>query len=121
MQPVNGQYLGTERDGRWWRRDSSPGFFGRGNGRIGSDERGVWYHKLLAADPFYLPWERIQSIDTSTWHAGRWAWGLPIVRVAWRVAQGSLTSGFVIGCRTQDGEAALRELRYEWSGRRGAD
>ena len=117
MEPVDGLYLGTERGGRWWRRYTAPGFLARGNGRMWSDVRGLWFHKLLSRSPLHIPWERIESIDVTAWHAGRWAWGLPIVRVAWRESGEALASGFLVGSRRQDGEAALQRVRSEWSER----
>jgi hypothetical protein len=96
MQKRQGHYLGTEVEGRWWRRYTQAPFFSRGNGTYWYDERAFYFCRYLTRTPLELLLERIQEIRVGRWHAGRWAWGAPIVKLVWVNDGMSLISGFVL-------------------------
>ena len=110
MQKHQGHYLGTVVEGQWWRRYTRPPFFARGNGTYWYDDRAFYFQRYLARDPLELSFERIAEIQTGRWHAGRWAWGAPIVKLIWEGDGLSLSSGFVLSrseSQTRQGIQAL--------------
>ncbi len=110
-------HVGTEMGGRWWRRYGRGGFFARGNGRMWTDPQGLYFHRYLTAQPMLIPWTQVRSIESGVFHAGRWAWGLPITKVFWQSEGAELGSGFLIsGPRLAQGEP-LRTLRRELAAR----
>ena len=51
-----GNYLGTEVDGRWWRRYRAPTFFARGNGELWLDEDGLHFLRRMTKTPLSISW-----------------------------------------------------------------
>lgn len=91
-----GHYLGTEIGGKWWKRYRGEGFFARGNGEWWLDEEFIYFRRYLTKQPLQIPRREIISIRTGTWHAGRWAGGMPILKILWRQNDLRLSSGFVV-------------------------
>jgi len=67
-QTKAGLHLGTEAEGCWWRRYPGGGFLARGNGRMWTDERGVYFHRYLTAEPLHITWSLVHSIQRGTCH-----------------------------------------------------
>ena len=92
-----GNYFGTERAGKWWRRYRAPGFFARGNGDFAMDARGITFQRKLITEPVVIAWDEMAAADLAKWHAGRWAMGRPILRVRFRRDGEDLVAGFYLG------------------------
>jgi hypothetical protein len=84
MRAKAGWHVGTEMGGRWWRRYADRAFSIRGFGHLWSDKRGLYFHRWLTGEPPSLSDSQLESIASGAFHAGRWAWGLPIFKVRWR-------------------------------------
>ena len=78
-----GHYLGTEVDGKWWRRYRGAGFFARGNGRYWADSEAFRFLRYLTRTPLEIPFVRVTTVETGTRHAGRWCMGIPVVKIVW--------------------------------------
>lgn len=91
-----GAYLGTEINGKWWRRFRKAGFFARGNGEYWLDDTGLFFHRLLTRDPLHIPLEAMDSLKIGKWHGGRWLLGHPVLKVLWSFQGERLSSGFSI-------------------------
>jgi hypothetical protein len=109
MEKQRGHYLGTEIEGKWWRRYMRDGFFARGNGEYWYDERAFYFRRYLTRDPLVIPFRRVSEVQVGRWHAGRWAWGTLIVKLIWKKDDLSLSSGFVLS----RGESQTRQLLIE--------
>jgi hypothetical protein len=91
-----GHYLGTEVNGRWWRRFTKEGFFARGNGEYWYDNKAFYFHKYLTKNPISIPFNKVLEIKTGKWHGGRWCMGIPVIKIIWKKDDLMLSSGFVI-------------------------
>ena len=49
----------------------------------------------------------MEQVKVGSRHAGKWVWGLPIVKVVWSQDRLRLSSGFVAGAATSTKEANL--------------
>lgn len=92
-ETLSGHYLGTEIEGRRYRRDR---LFARGNGRYWFDEDHLCFRRYLTRQPIVIPLARVQRVEIGTWHAGRWAAGIPIVKLVWLHEDHTLVSGFLL-------------------------
>ena len=103
-------YLGTELDGKWWRRYRAPGYFARGNGTYAFEDGAMRFHRHLTTEATVVPVSAITGVTTGTWHAGTWLAGKPVVKVAWIGPGGeALSSGFGFADRAS-AEAFAAEL-----------
>jgi hypothetical protein len=91
-----GHYLGTEIGGKWWRMYRGEGFFVRGNGEWWFDEEWFYFRRYLTKQPLKVPRDRIISIKTGNWHAGKWVGGMRILKIMWQHKNLRLSSGFVV-------------------------
>ena len=91
-----GNYFGTEVDGKWWRRYRGAGFFARGNGELWIDEEGLHFCKTLTASPLTISWDEITAVRLAKWHAGRSALGRPVLKVEFQRDGRDLTAGFYL-------------------------
>lgn len=96
MQKRRGHYLGTEVEGKWWRRYAKPPFFARGSGTYWYDDQAFYFERYLTQVPLEFALERLDEVQVGRWHCGRWAWGMPIVKLIWVDDGLSLSSGFVL-------------------------
>jgi hypothetical protein len=106
-----GHYVGTEVDGRWWRRYRRRGFFARGNGTYWADSEAFRFLRYLTRTPLAIPFPRVSAIETGTRHAGRWLMGVPIVKIVWEDDGRRLSSGFVVSRDPLEIENVVAELR----------
>jgi hypothetical protein len=111
MDRRRGRYLGTEIDGKWWKRYMKDGLMMRGNGVHWYDRSTFWFLRYLSQDPIAIPFEKMTGVRVGTWHAGRWALGLPIIKFVWENQGQSLTSGFVLAYESQEALRILEELK----------
>ncbi|MBD3368532.1 MAG: hypothetical protein GF405_10255 [Candidatus Eisenbacteria bacterium] len=91
-----GAYIGTTIRDAWWRRYRRSGFLARGSGRYWLDGRGFHFLRALTKRPLLIPASAIVRTSTSSWHAGRWGGGIPILRIHWERDGVELISGFVV-------------------------
>lgn len=103
-------YVGTELNGKWWKRYRRDGFFVRGNGTYALEDDAFTFKRLLLKEPLRIPYSAITGVGQGTWHAGKWLAGRPIVKIDWTGPDGSaLSSGF--GFATQEmAERLTRQL-----------
>jgi hypothetical protein len=112
-----GSYLGTEVDGKWWRRYRGTGFFARGNGELWTDEAGLHFRKALTRAPLSIAWDEMTAVRLGKWHCGRSGHGRPLLKVDFGRDGKSLTAGFDLGGDRQEMEQFAEELRGELSSR----
>lgn len=110
-----GLYVGTEIDGRWWKRYRAPGFFARGNGSYWFAEGELRFDRALTKELTRIPLAKVTEVTVGTWHAGKWLAGKPIVKVGWEADGEQLSSGFGFADR-QSADAFVAELRLRRSG-----
>lgn len=96
MEKRPGSYLGTEIEGKWWKRYRKDGFFARGNGEWWVDGGALYFLRSLTRDPLVIPFDRVTEVKIGTWHAGRWILGRPIFKVLWSREGLILSSGFYL-------------------------
>jgi hypothetical protein len=106
-----GHYVGTELDGKWWRRYRGRGFFARGNGRYWTDSEAFRFLRYLTRTPLEIPFARVSAVETGTRHAGRWCMGAPIVKIVWEEDGHRLSSGFVVSREQAGVDNVVLEMR----------
>lgn len=108
-----GHYVGTTVDGKWWKRYRGRNFFARGNGEYELDAgRGeLRFRRYLTREPIVLPLDRLEDVTVSTWHAGKWCFGRPVVVLHWREEARTLSSGFLFAASDHGGALALLRER----------
>ena len=111
-----GNYLGTEIDGKWWRRYRSKGFFARGNGEFTMDEDGIHFLRLMTKDPLTIPWTEIRSATLGKSHAGRWMLGRPILKVGFQRDGSDLVAGFYLAKDWTPMEQLAADLQAKLAG-----
>jgi hypothetical protein len=104
-----GAYLGTEIDGKWWRRYRKEGFFCRGSGEWWIEEGHFCCRRWLTTEPLRIELDRVREIKIGTSHAGRWLCGRPVLKLLWEKDGRRLGSGFYM---SKD-RAAVEALRAE--------
>jgi hypothetical protein len=83
MQARTSRNVGTDVGGRWWDRTTRGGLLVLGNGRMWTDEQGLFFHRDLTGKPLFIARSSVESIESTTFRSGSWARGLPITKVAW--------------------------------------
>ena len=112
-----GNYFGTEIDGKWWKRYRAPAFFARGNGEFWMDEKGIHFQKLLTKTPLTIRWSEASGASLGKSHAGRWALGRPILKIAFRREGENLSAGFYLSSDWSEMEAFASDLDRRIKGR----
>ena len=112
-----GHYLGTEIDGKWWKRYRRNKFFARGNGRYWLEQDRFCFHRTLTRSPICIPFDRIEKIRIGKWHAGRWCAGLPVLKILWSEEEQRLSSGFVVSRNRIESDNLKTELERRMGGR----
>ena len=108
-----GHYLGTEIDGKWWRRYSSDGFLARGIGEFWIDASALFFQRYLTEIPIVISFSDVLNVKVGKWHSGRWAGGAPVVKIVWKKADKHLSSGFVFSRDAQDTDVLVQEIRSQ--------
>jgi len=111
MEKRRGLYLGTEMDGKWWKRYTQGGFFAGGNGEYWYDDDAFYFLRDLTRDPIVIPFDTVCGFKTGTWHSGRWASGNLIIKLLWAHQGQSLSSGFVLSHQKAEALRLLDEIR----------
>ena len=106
-----GQYLGTEIDEKWWRRYSMDGLLARGNGEYWIDASAFSFQRYLTNTPIVISFRDVLCVKMGKWHSGRWAFGVPVVKIVWRKGESRLSSGFVFTRDMQETEALVQRIR----------
>jgi len=102
MQTHKGLYLGTEINGKWWKRCISHGLFMKGNGEWWLDAKGFYFRRYLTKNPIFIAFKEICGIRIGRWHSGKWPLGNAVVKVDWKKEGAMLSSGFVISSDPKD-------------------
>jgi hypothetical protein len=102
MQKQKGHYLGTEINEKWYRRYTKDGLLARGNGEYWLDEQGFYFLRYLTKEPIFIPFDKIIEIKIGKWHSGRWAYGIPILKIIWQKDSQKLSSGFIVSKHKED-------------------
>ena len=108
---TKGVYLGTEIDGKWWKRYRRDGFFARGNGVYWVDGLGFNFLRYLTRKPLTVPFSAVTGVRTGDSHAGRWLMGRRALKLDWSREGSLLSSGFVVSGRNEETEALASYLR----------
>ena len=101
MEPRRGAYVGTERDGRWWKRALGDGLFVRGLGSYAIDDLGFVFRRIGVQREIVIPFAKMRAVRIGRWHAGRWGARQPIIKIDWEQDGRDLSSGFVIPDRAE--------------------
>ncbi len=91
-----GLYLGTEIEEKWWKRYKKDKFSARGNGNYWNDDQAFYFLKYFTKEPITIPFKNIIEFKTGKWHAGKWCFGYPILKIIWLKEDVKLSSGFLI-------------------------
>jgi hypothetical protein len=105
-----GSYLGTEIDGKWWKRYKEHHFFARGLGEWRFTDQGFSFQRALTRAPLIIPYHLVTTIGTGTWHAGQWLMGRTLVKVYWSQEGLSLCSGFFVSRLNEETQRFALEL-----------
>ena len=105
-----GAYIGTTVGDVWWRRYRRDGFLARGNGRYWLDGDGFHFLRALTKTPLLIPSGAVTRTSMSGWHAGRWAAGIPILRIHWTRDGAELLSGFAVSRDPHDIASLCRDI-----------
>lgn len=97
MTEGEGHYLGTEIDGKWYRRFMAPGFFARGKGRWRIADGGLYFKRIMLREELCIPFPAVTGVRRGAWHSGQWLIRKVVVKVDWRHEGQDLCSGFVFG------------------------
>lgn len=106
-----GHYLGTEIDEKWWRRYSMEGFLARGIGEFWIDSSALYFRRYLTDAPIVIALGDVLDIKVGKWHSGRWAGGVPVVKILWKKSDNRLSSGFVFSRDAGATETLIQEIR----------
>ena len=115
MDKRRGRYLGTEIDEKWWKRYANDGLFIGGNGEYWYDDEAFYFSRFLIREQIVIPFDKVISLKTGTWHSGKWAWGNLVIKFLWSHQGQSLSSGFVLSYRKDEGLRLLEEIRQRIS------
>ena len=115
MNKRRGRHLGTEIDGKWWKRYTKDRLFAGGNGEYWYDDEAFYFLRYLTRDPIALPFDKIRGLKVGTWHCGRWAWGNLIVKLLWIHRGQSLSSGFILSYKKPEALRLVDEIRQRVS------
>ncbi len=98
MDRNKGLYLGTEINKKWWRRYAQDKLLMRGNGEFWHDEKGFYFLRYLTKEPIFIPFDKMLEISLGgDCHSGKWAWGMPILKIIWKKDEDVLlSSGFFV-------------------------
>ena len=106
-----GHYLGTEIDGKWWRRYSRDGFLARGNGEFQVDARTLQFRRYFIKTLIVIPLSDVRDVKLGKWHSGRWAGGAPVVKILWTKGDTLLCSGFVFSRDAREIDVLVRKIQ----------
>jgi len=111
IEKRRGHYLGTEIDGRWWRRYRKDGLLARGLGKYWIENSFLYFHRHLTVTPISIALDEVSEIKIGKWHSGSWAGGKPVVKIAWEKDNRKLCSGFVLYPNKQETELLVEKIR----------
>ena len=103
--------MGTEIDGKWWKRYKKDGFFARGNGQYGYNDKAFYFHKYLAKEPIVIPFKDMIGFEIGNWHAGKWGAGHPVLKIIWQKDTLTLSSGFLLSKNREKIEKMISEFK----------
>jgi len=113
MECERGHYLGTEIDGKWYKRYRHDGLFARGLGDCWIDCDVLRFLRYLTRTPLTIPLRRVHAVELGKWHAGRWVGTKRAIKLIWERDGKQLSSGFVFTRTAPEAvrrAGALREL-----------
>lgn len=110
-EKMKGSYLGTEIDGKWWKRCVGYGLLARGSGTWGFEDECFFFLRYLTQKPIRIPFKSIRELKTGKWHSGRWCFGYPVMKIIWDKEGVILSSGFLVSKNIDDVSELMAELR----------
>ena len=119
QKTTRAHYLGTEIDGKWWRRYSEDGLLARGIGECWVDSTALFFRRYLTTAPIVIPLHDVIDIEVGRWHSDRWAGGAPVTKIVWKKEDKRLSSGFVFSRDARETDAAVRAIRSRLSPQTG--
>ncbi len=105
-----GHYMGTEIDGKWWKRYRKEGFFARGSGRYWYDRQAFYFLRRLTRRPLEIPLRQVVAFETGRWQAGQWGGGRPVLKIVWIQEGLRLSSGFLLSKDSDELERIVADL-----------
>ena len=108
---INGHYLGTEINERWWRRYMRDKMFARGNGEFWYDDEFIFFLRYLTSSPLSISFLNVNEFKIGKWHAGKWGAGNPVLKVIWCKNGLKLSSGFLVSNKINELEDLILELK----------
>lgn len=111
LQGRKGHYLGTEVEGKWWRRYRNDGLLARGIGAWWMDGKALFFRRYLIEALIVIQFKDVVEVKVGKWHSGRWAGGSTVVKILWRKQEKLLSSGFVLCPDPKDTEKLVKDMR----------
>jgi hypothetical protein len=110
---LKGHYLGTEIEGKWWKRYRKDGFLARGNGEYWFDENTFYFRRYLTKKPLEIPLRKIFRFEIAKAHAGQWIFRRRVLKLFWEKDGVILSSGFVVARNQQETEAIMADVQRQ--------
>ncbi len=111
INEVSGNYLGTEINGKWWKRFKKNKMFARGNGKFWADNENIYFHRRLTKEPFLIAFKDITDFSTGKWHSGKWLMGYSALKIIWQKNGLNLSSGFFLSKSDEDIYNLINKLK----------
>lgn len=108
---MNGKYLGTEIEEKWWRRYTKDKMLARGNGIFTYNKNLIAFQRYLTENPVRIEASKIREFKIGKWHAGQWGVGKEILKVIWENNGQILSSGFTILKHSKNVSELIQELK----------
>ena len=106
-----GHYLGTEIDGKWWRRYRKDGFLASGLGEYWIENSFFYFYRHLTVNPILIALCDVSEIKIGKSHSGSWAGGKPVVKIIWEKDNRKLCSGFILSADERETELLVEKIR----------
>jgi hypothetical protein len=104
------KYLGTEINGKCWKRYRKNKMFTRGDGKFYADDKMIYFHRLLTNDPISIDIKDITGYSMAKWHSGKWMMGYHVLKVNWQKDGLVLSSGFFLYKNELDIRSLINKL-----------
>jgi len=110
ISAITGKYLGTEINGKWWKRYRKNNMFARGDGKFYADDKTIYFHRLLTNEPISINIKDIKGFSVGKWHSGKWMMGYPVLKINWQKDGLVLSSGFFLYKNESDIRSLINKL-----------
>ena len=110
INEISGKYLGTEINGKWWKRYRKNKMFTRGDGKFYADDKMIYFYRSLTNDPISIDIKDITGFSIGKWHSGKWMMDYPVLKVNWQKDGLILSSGFFLYKNESDIRSLINKL-----------